>query len=52
MVNPFGELSTEGDKYEGLLISFKLKKSSYATMLIRELTKSPSTLEFQQELSE
>ncbi|CAD8118419.1 unnamed protein product [Paramecium sonneborni] len=51
VVDSFGELLIDEGEYQGLLIQFKLKKSSYATMLIRELTKCPSTLEFQQEIS-
>ncbi|CAD8124141.1 unnamed protein product [Paramecium sonneborni] len=51
VVDSFGELQIDEGEYQGLLIKFKLKKSSYATMLIRELTKCPSTLEFQQEIS-
>ncbi|CAD8099677.1 unnamed protein product [Paramecium primaurelia] len=51
VVDSFGELLIDQGDYQGLLIKFKLKKSSYATMLIRELTKCPSTLEFQQEIS-
>ncbi|CAK62665.1 unnamed protein product (macronuclear) [Paramecium tetraurelia] len=51
VVDSFGELIVDQGTYQGLLFRFKLKKSSYATMLIRELTKCPSTLEFQQELS-
>jgi tRNA(Glu) U13 pseudouridine synthase TruD len=42
---------TEGGPYCGLIVKFTLKKSAYATMLIRELSKSSSSLEHQQKIS-
>jgi tRNA(Glu) U13 pseudouridine synthase TruD len=54
LINPFYKhiptLHFESGKYRGLILKFTLKKSGYATMLIRELTKTSSSLEYQQKL--
>lgn len=50
-MNPFYQhiptVHIEGGKYKALVLKFTLKKSGYATMLIRELTKTSSSLEYQ-----
>ena len=40
------ELPTEGGKYLALRLAFSLPSSTYATMLIRELTKMPTNIDF------
>ena len=40
------ELPKEGGKYLALRLAFSLPSSTYATMLIRELTKMPTNIDF------
>lgn len=48
----FGEVLQNHGDLDALIVKFNLQKSSYATMMIRELCKSPSSLEFQQKINE
>ena len=47
LTDAFGNVTSKPGVFKALLLEFNLRKSSYATMLIRELTKCPSSLDYQ-----
>jgi tRNA pseudouridine13 synthase len=49
--NVSGHPKISGSKYRSLRLQFQLPQSTYATMLFRELTKLPSTVNYQANLS-